>query len=325
MWAVVVTEPGGPEVLSWQQVPDLQPGPGQVLVQVTSAGVNRADLLQRAGHYPPPDGASPILGLECAGIVAGIGEGARRFSLGDSVAALLDGGGYAEQVVVDEGQVLALPDHTDLIAAGGLMETACTVWSNVFLLAQLAEGEDLLVHGGTSGIGTMAIALAAAHHAGVLVTAGTVEKRQHALDAGASAAIDYHDEDWPAQVREATAGKGADVILDVVGGPYLAGNLEALAVEGRLVVIGLQGGSTGELDLGALLAKRAAVMATGLRSRPGPQKARIVRSVEDAVVPLLADGRVGPVVDRRIPLSQAADAHRALAAGEVFGKIVLTA
>lgn len=323
MQAVVVPEPGGPEVLRYIEVPDPEPGPGEVLIRVAGAGVNRADLLQRAGHYPPPDGAPETLGLECAGTIVGIGEGAHRFSLGQSVAALLDGGGYAELVAVDEGQVLELPDHTDLVAAGGLMETACTVWSNVFLLAHLAEGEDLLVHGGTSGIGTMAIALAAATHAGIVVTAGSVEKRQHALDAGASAAIDYHDEDWPTQVRDATGGKGADVILDVMGASYLGPNLEALAVEGRLVIIGMQGGTVGELDLGMLMKKRAAVLSTGLRSRPPAQKARIVSAVEESVIPLLADGRVGPVVDRRVPMGDVADAHRALEAGEVFGKIVL--
>lgn len=322
--AVVITEPGGPEVLSWQEVPDPVPGPEEVVIRVAGAGVNRADLLQRAGGYPPPHGASEILGLECAGIVESVGDQAFRFVPGQAVAALLDGGGYAELVAVDQNQVLGLPDHADLQAAGGLMETACTVWSTVFMLARLAEGEDLLVHGGTSGIGTMAIALAAAGHASVIVTCGSAEKRQHALDAGATAALDYHEEDWPVQVRAVTGGKGADVILDVVGGDYLTANLDALAVEGRLVVIGMQGGgSVGELDLGTLMRKRAAVLSAGLRARPPAQKARIVSEVAEHVIPLLADGRVGPVVDRVISMSDAPAAHRALESGEVMGKVIL--
>jgi putative PIG3 family NAD(P)H quinone oxidoreductase len=319
-----MSSPGGAEVLRWDEVPDPVVGPGDVLIRVSGAGVNRADLLQREGHYPVPEGAPEILGLECAGTVEAVGEDVTRFTVGQSVAALLDGGGYAELAVAAEGQVLDLPDHVDLQLAGGLPESACTVWSNVFMLARLTEGEDLLVHGGASGIGTMALALAAARRCRVVVTAGTVEKRQHALDAGAAAAIDYHDEDWPAQVREATGGKGADVILDVVGGSYLGSNLEALAVEGRLVVIGMQGNTTGELDLGVLMRKRAAVLATGLRSRPAAQKARIVAAVAENVLPLLADGRVGPVVDRVVSMADAGDAHRALEAGEVLGKIVLT-
>lgn len=319
-----MTGPGGPEVLQWSEVPEPTYGPGDVRIRVSGAGVNRADLLQRAGHYPVPEGAPELLGLECAGTVEAVGEDVTRFSVGESVAALLDGGGYAELAVAPEGQVLKLPDHVDMVMAGGLAESACTVWSNVFMLARLTEGEDLLVHGGASGIGTMAIALAVARRCRVVVTAGSVEKRQHALDAGAAAAIDYHDADWAGQVREVTAGKGADVILDVVGGDYLAPNLEALAVEGRLVVIGMQGATTGDLDLGMLMQKRAAVLATGLRSRPAAQKARIVAAVSANVLPLLADGRVGPVVDRVVGMDEAGEAHRALAAGEILGKIVLT-
>ncbi len=324
MHAVLVQSPGGPEQLSWSQVPDPEPGPGELVVQVSAAGVNRADLMQREGNYPPPPGTSPILGLECTGTVAELGPEVTGWSVGDRVCALLSGGGYAERVAVPAGQVMAVPDGLDDAGAGGLMETACTVWSNVYLLAHLQPGQTLLVHGGTSGIGTTAIGLARVTGSRVFATAGSADKVTRSRELGAELAVDYRTQDWVAAVREATDGAGADVVLDVVGGPYLQRNIEVLATEGRLVCIGFQGGPTGELDLGRLLRKRAAVLATSLRARPVGQKAAIVAAVAESVAPMIADGRYRPVIGQQVPMSEAAAAHRALAAGEVVGKVVLT-
>ncbi len=324
MRAVVVTSPGGPDQLSWQEVPDPVAGPGQLVVQVTAAGANRADLIQREGHYPPPPGAPDTLGLECSGTVAEVGEGVAGWAVGDRVCALLAGGGYAERVAVPAGQVMAVPEGLDLVDAGGLMETACTVWSNVYLLAHLQPGQTLLVHGGTSGIGTTAIGLARATGSPVFATAGTPAKVARCRELGADLAVDYRREDFVAAVKEATGGAGADVVLDVVGGSYLERNVEVLATEGRLVCIAVPGGRTGTLDLGALMAKRAAVLATGLRSRPVGQKASIVAAVAESVAPLITAGRFAPVIDRRVPMAEAGEAHRALAAGETVGKVLLT-
>jgi putative PIG3 family NAD(P)H quinone oxidoreductase len=324
MRAVVVTEPGGPEVLAWRDVPDVRPNPGEVLVDVAASAVNRADLLQRQGHYDPPPGAPPYLGLECSGRVAAVGEGVGGWAVGTAVCALLAGGGYAEQVAVPAGQLLPIPAGVDVVAAAALPEVTCTVWSNVFMLAGLRPGETLLAHGGGSGIGTMAIQLARHVGARVAVTAGSAEKLARCRDLGAEVLVNYREQDFVEAVRAATGGHGADVVLDLIGAKYLARNVEVLAPNGRLVVIGLQGGTKAELDLGLLLRKRAAVLATALRARPPAEKAAIVASVRENVWPLLESGAVRPVVDRVLPMAEAAEAHRVLESGEAFGKVVLT-
>ena len=322
MRAVVVSEPGGPDVLTWGEVPDPEAGPGEVLIEVAASAVNRADLLQRQGHYPPPPGASEVLGLECSGTVAAIGAGVEGWSVGDEVCALLAGGGYAERVVVPAGQVMRVPAGIDLVTAASLPEVTCTVWSNLFMVAALQPGEWLLVHGGTSGVGTLAVQLAKTLGARVVTTSGTEAKCQRARELGADAAMDYHG-DWVTGVREVTGGHGADVVLDNMGAVYLARNVEVLAVNGRLVVIGLQGGRRAELDLGTLLAKRAAVVATALRARPASEKAAIVAAVAEHVWPVVASGAVRPVVDRVLPMALAAEAHRVVEAGEHVGKVLL--
>jgi putative PIG3 family NAD(P)H quinone oxidoreductase len=323
MRAVTIPEPGGPEVLEWAEVPDPVCGPGEVLVDVVASAVNRADLLQRAGHYPPPKGASEILGLECSGVISEVGEGVAGWAVGDEVCALLSGGGYAERVAVPAGQLLPRPAGVELATAAGLPEVTCTVWSNVFMRAGLRRGERFLVHGGAGGIGTMAIQLAARAGAQVFATAGSPAKLDLCRELGAHTAVDYRGEDF-VEVLEAAG--GAHVILDNMGAKYLGRNVDALAPEGRLVVIGMQGGTKGELDLGRLLAKRGAVHATALRSRPatGPGgKAEIVAAVRHDVWPDVERGSVRPVVDRRLPMSRAADAHRAVEAGEHVGKVLL--
>ncbi|MGN6331013.1 MAG: NAD(P)H-quinone oxidoreductase [Motilibacteraceae bacterium] len=324
MRAVTIREPGGPDVLTWAEVPDPRPGAGEVLVDVVASAVNRADLMQRQGHYPPPPGAAPYPGLECAGRISAVGEGVQGWSVGDEVCALLAGGGYAEQVVVPAGQLLPVPAGVPLERAAALPEVACTVWSNVFMVAGLRPGETFLVHGGASGIGTMAIQLAKAVGATVLCTAGTAAKLEFCRELGADVAINYRESDFLEEARAATGGKGVDVILDNMGAKYLGRNVEALAVNGRLVVIGLQGGRKAELDLGMLLAKRAAVLATSLRARPLEEKAAIVAAVREHVWPLLAAGDVRPVVDRSYPMSEAAQAHRYIDSGEHIGKVLLT-
>jgi putative PIG3 family NAD(P)H quinone oxidoreductase len=324
--AVTTSGPGGPEVLGWGEVPDPVAGPGEVVVDVVATAVNRADLMQRAGRYPPPPGASDVLGLECSGIVSEVGEGVVGWSVGDEVCALLAGGGYAERVAVPAGQLLPRPAGVELATAAALPEVACTVWSNVFQLAGLRRGESFLVHGGSSGIGTMAIQLAARAGARVFTTAGSAAKLAVCRELGADVAVDYRDEDFVARVREETGGAGVDVVLDNMGAAYLARNVDALAVGGRLVVIGLQGGARAELDLGRLLAKRASVAATALRSRPldGPGgKAGIVATVRAHVWPDVERGVVRPVVDRRLPMSRAAEAHRVVEASEHVGKVLL--
>jgi putative PIG3 family NAD(P)H quinone oxidoreductase len=326
MRAVTVSGPGGPEVLGWGEVPDPVAGPGEVVVDVAATAVNRADLLQRAGRYPPPRGASEVLGLECSGIVGEVGEGVTGWSVGDEVCALLAGGGYAERVAVPAGQLLPRPAGVELATAAALPEVTCTVWSNVFSLAGLRRGETFLVHGGSSGIGTMAIQLAVRAGARVFATAGSAAKLAFCRELGAEVAIAYRDEDFVERVREETGGAGVDVVLDNMGAAYLARNVDALAVGGRLVVIGMQGGTRAELDLGKLLAKRASVAATALRSRPlaGPGgKAEIVAAVRAHVWPDVERGVVRPVVDRRLPMSRAAEAHRVVEASEHIGKVLL--
>ncbi|MFN2524267.1 MAG: NAD(P)H-quinone oxidoreductase [Mycobacteriales bacterium] len=324
MRAVTLPSYGGPEVLTVADVPDPEIGPGEVLVDVVATAVNRADLLQRMGFYEPPPGASPYPGLECSGRIAALGVDVAGWQVGDEVCALLSGGGYAERVAVPAGQLLPAPAGLPLVEAAGLPEVACTVWSNVFQLAALQPGEVLLVHGGTSGIGTMAIQLAARHGARVLCTVGSPAKAARAEELGAERAIRYRDEDFVDVVRSLTRGRGADVVLDNMGATYLSRNVSTLATGGRLVVIGLQGGTKGELDLAALLSKRAAVHATSLRARSTNEKAAIVESVLAAVWPAVEAGEVRPIVDTVLPLEQVADAHRLMEASTHVGKILLT-
>ena len=323
MRAISISTPGDPDVLVPVEVDDPVAGPGEVLVDVVATAVNRADVLQRRGFYDPPPGASPYPGLECAGRIAVLGDGVSGWSVGDEVCALLAGGGYATRVAVPAGQLLPVPAGLDLVEAAALPEVACTVWSNVFSLAALQPGEVLLVHGGTSGIGTMAVQLAARAGARVLCTVGSPDKAARAEQLGAERAIRYRDEDFGEVVRELTGGRGADVVLDNMGATYLARNVDVLAVGGRLVVIGLQGGARAELDLGALLVKRASVHATSLRARPAAEKAAIVAEVLGHVWPAVEAGDVRPVVDRVLPLEQAAQAHRVMESSEHVGKIVL--
>jgi len=313
--------------LVWQQVPDVSPGPGEVLVKVSAAGVNRADLLQAAGQYPPPPGASELLGMEVSGVIAELGSDVEGWSPGQEVCALLAGGGYAEYVVVPAGQLLPKPDGVDLPDAAGLPEVACTVWSNLAMTGHLHTGQVLLLHGGASGIGSHAIQIARAMDARVAVTAGSTGKLDFCRELGADLTINYHDEDFVAAVKEATDGAGANVILDIMGASYLDRNIDALASDGHLVIIGMQGGIKGELNIGKLLSKRAHVIGTTLRGRPttgSSSKSEVVAEVTRSVWPMIADGRVRPIIGAEIPIQDAAEAHQLLSAGKVTGKIVLT-
>jgi putative PIG3 family NAD(P)H quinone oxidoreductase len=323
MHAVVISEPGGPSVLQWTEVPDPRPGPGEVLVEVTAAGVNRADLMQRQGFYPPPPGAPPYPGLECSGTVAALGDGVTGWRVGEQVCALLSGGGYAEQVAVPAGQLLPVPKSSTLVEAAAFPETACTVYSNVFLTAGLTAGETLLVHGGGSGIGTMAIQLAKQAGARVAVTAGSKEKLDVCRALGADVTINYREEDFVDSLMAATDGHGADVILDIIGAAYLARNIAALAPDGRIANIGLQQGRRAELDFGALMAKRGAISSTSLRARPKEQKASIVAAVTEHVWPVVGAGLIRPVIDTELPMQEAAQAHRIMAGSAHTGKILL--
>ncbi len=327
MYAITVREPGGPDVLTWAEVPDPEVGPGEVVIEVAASAVNRADLLQRQGFYPPPPGASEIIGLECSGRIVALGEGVEGWSVGDEVCALLSGGGYAQRVAVPAGHLLPVPAGWSLEDAGGLPEVACTVWSNLVGVARLAAGELVLIQGGSGGIGTHAIQVAAALGARVVATAGTPDRLDRCRGLGAELAIDYHDvDDIAIALRAATDGRGADVILDNMGAAALAANIDRLAPGGRLVVIGMQGGVKAELDLGKLLRKRGSVSATNLRGRPtdGPDgKAAIVASVREGLWPLIEKGQVAPVVHERLPMADAAAAHRLFDAGGVVGKVLL--
>jgi putative PIG3 family NAD(P)H quinone oxidoreductase len=324
MRAVIATGAGGPEVLSVSDVPDVEPGPGEVAIAVAATAVNRADLLQRQGFYPPPPGASDVIGLECSGTIAALGAEVDGWEVGDEVCALLAGGGYASRVVVPAGQVMPVPDGVDLVAAAAIPEVAATVWSNVFMVAGLQPTESLLVHGGAGGIGTFAIQLASQLGARVFTTGGTTEKLAACAALGADVTINYRDEDFVEVVRDRTDGAGVDVILDNMGAKYLGRNVEALALEGRLVIIGMQGGTKGELDISALLRKRGAVIATSLRSRPVAEKAAICASLVEHVWPLVTEGLVRPVVHSTMPLEDVAAAHALMESGEHLGKIVLT-
>lgn len=325
MRAVVVPKPGGPEALELIERPDPVAGSGEVVIEMAATAVNRADTLQRQGFYPPPPGASDVLGLECSGVVGSVGEGVTRWSVGDRVCALLAGGGYADKVLVPAGQVMPAPHGVDLVTAGSLPEVTCTVWSNLFMVAGLRPQETLLVHGGAGGIGTAAIQIAHALGARVVATAGSAEKLELCRSLGADVAVSYRDQDFVEEVRTATDGAGADVILDSIGAAYLARNVDALAVEGRLVVIGLQGGAKAELDLNAVMRKRAAVIGTTLRSRPVAEKTAICAATVEHVWPLIEDQTVRPIVHARFPLDRVSEAHAVMESGHHSGKIVLTA
>lgn len=322
MHAVTITQPGGPEVLAWTEVPDPVPGDGEVLIRVAASAVNRGDLLQRRGLYPPPPGASQYPGLECSGTIEAIGSAVTGWQVGDKVCALLAGGGYAELVAVDQGHVLPVPPGVSLTDAAALPEVTCTVWSNLRQVAGLSAGKTLLVHGGGSGIGTFAIQYANAIGATVLTTARRA-KHEVLKSLGAAVTIDYTEADFAKETKAATDGRGADVILDIIGAAYLPGNISALAKGGHLVVIGMQGGRRGELDLGALLTKRASVTGTTLRSRPVWEKAAIVAGVREEVWPLIAKGTIKPVLDRTFPMSAAGDAHTVVDRNDHVGKVLL--
>ncbi|CKN64354.1 oxidoreductase [Mycobacterium tuberculosis] len=313
--------------LVWQGVPDVSAGAGEVLIKVAASGVNRADVLQAAGKYPPPPGVSDIIGLEVSGIVAAVGPGVTEWSAGQEVCALLAGGGYAEYVAVPADQVLPIPPSVNLVDSAALPEVACTVWSNLVMTAHLRPGQLVLIHGGASGIGSHAIQVARALAARVAITAGSPEKLELCRDLGAQITINYRDEDFVARLKQETDGSGADIILDIMGASYLDRNIDALATDGQLIVIGMQGGVKAELNLGKLLTKRARVIGTTLRARPvsGPHgKAAIAQAVAASVWPMIAANRVRPVIGTRLPIQQAAQAHELMLSGKTFGKILLT-
>jgi putative PIG3 family NAD(P)H quinone oxidoreductase len=324
MKAITIPTPGDADALILDEVATPEIAPDEVLVQVAAAGVNRADLMQRQGYYPPPPGCSTYPGLEVSGTISALGADVAGWAVGDQVCALLSGGGYAEQVAVPAPQLLPVPDGVSLVDAAALPEVVSTVWSNVFMTANLQPGQTILIHGGSSGIGTMAIQLARAVGARVAVTAGAAYKLDACRALGAEILINYREQDFVEVLADATQGRGADVILDNIGAKYLARNVGALAVNGRLVIIGLQGGTKAELDINTLLRKCAAVIATSLRGRPGAEKAAIVAAVREHVWPLVESGRVRPVVHRTFPLAQAPDAHRELEASTNIGKVLLT-
>ncbi|QNK81637.1 NAD(P)H-quinone oxidoreductase [Nakamurella sp. PAMC28650] len=326
MLAITQDKPGGPESLGLTEVPDPPHGADEVLIRVTAGAVNRADLLQREGHYPVPAGASPILGMECSGTIVAVGGDVTGWQVGDEVCALLAGGGYAELVAVPSPQVLPIPAGVSLLDAAGLPEVACTVWSNVMMKGGLRSGQTLLVHGGSSGIGTMAIQVGKAAGATVIVTASRDKALESCRALGADVGINYGTDDFVEATLAATDGRGVDVILDVVGAKYLQRNISALALDGSLIVIGMMGGTRAELDLGALMGRRGSVVATALRGRPvtGPgSKGEIVAAVRDHLWPLIAAGTVRPVIDTVYPLGEAGQAHRRMAEGGHVGKIVL--
>ena len=323
MHAVVISEFGTPDVLQWSEVPDPQLVDGEVLIRVTASAVNRADLLQRQGFYPPPPGASEYPGLECSGIIEQVGSGVSGWNIGDECCALLAGGGYAELVAVPAGQVMPLPTGIDLLTAAALPEVACTVWSNLMDTAGLKPGETVLLHGGGSGIGTFAIQFAHAIGAHVAVTAGSPEKLERCSELGADTLINYREQDFVEQIRAATDGRGADVILDNMGAEYLSRNIAALANNGRIAVIGMQGGVKAELDLGKLMATRGSVAATSLRARPSDDKARICTAVVEHMWPLIANGSIKPIIDRVLPMSDAAAAHQIVTDSDHVGKVLL--
>jgi putative PIG3 family NAD(P)H quinone oxidoreductase len=321
--AIEISKPGEPDVLKPVNRPDPTPGPGDVLIRVAAAGINRPDMMQRRGRYPPPPGASDIPGLEVAGTVEAVGAGVRDWHAGDRVCALVAGGGYATLCVAPAPQCLPVPASLDFVSAAAIPETFFTVWTNVFDRGRLNIGEDALFHGGTSGIGTTAIQLAAARGARVFATAGSDEKCRACEELGAARAINYRTEDFVQAVTELTGGRGVDLILDIVGGDYFNRNLSALAVDGRLVQIGLMGGESVSLDLRRILGRRLTVTGSTLRPRSIAEKGQIARALRQEVWPLLEQGRVKPIVYRTFPLTEAAGAHRLMESSEHVGKIVL--
>ncbi|OLT39082.1 NAD(P)H-quinone oxidoreductase [Saccharomonospora sp. CUA-673] len=323
MRAITIREPGPPENLVLTEVPDPEPAPGEVLLDVAATAVNRADVMQRMGKYPPPPGASELLGLECSGTITELGEGVTGWQVGDEVCALLAGGGYAEKAAVPAGQLLPLPSEVGLVSAAGLPEVACTVWSNLVMHAGMSEDDVVLVHGGAGGIGTHAIQVAKALGATVAVTAGSAERLENCRQLGADITVDYREQDFVAELAAATG--GADIVLDNMGAKYLDRNIDVLRDGGHLVIIGMQGGIKGELNIAKLLGKRGTVSATALRSRSLESKAEIVADVRTRLWPLIDQGTVLPVIDQVLPLEDAARAHRTLDEGGVFGKIILTA
>jgi putative PIG3 family NAD(P)H quinone oxidoreductase len=325
MTAIEIRGKGGPEVLVPAELPVPMPGPGQVLIEVAAAGVNRPDVLQRQGSYPPPPGHSPLPGLEAAGKVVAVGAGVKRWKNGDPVTALLNGGGYARYAIAEETAALPVPAGMEMTCAAAIPETFFTVWHNVFERGALKAGEWFMVHGGTSGIGTTAIQLADAFGANVIATAGSAEKCRACLELGAQRAVNYKTDDFVAVAKEATGGKGVDVTLDMVGGPYTEKNIVAAAEEGRIVQIATLMGAAVEINLARLMVKRVTLTGSTLRPRPRDVKAGIAAALEAKVWPLLAEGRVKPVMDRTFPLAEAAAAHRRMEEGAHIGKIVLVA
>jgi NADPH:quinone reductase len=323
MTAIEISTPGGPDVLKPKTMPTPKPTAGQILVKVAAAGVNRPDLMQRAGSYPPPPGHSILPGLEIAGEVAALGAGVTRWKLGDKVCALVNGGGYAEYCLAEEPVALPIPAGLDMVHAGAVPETFFTVWNNVFERGRLSAGEWFLVHGGTSGIGTTAIQLAKAFGAKVIATAGSAEKCKACLEIGADRAVNYRSEDFVAVARETTGGKGVDVTLDMVGGDYTERNIAAAAEEGRIVQIAVLGGADVKINIARVMMKRVTLTGSTLRPRSREAKAGFARALEAKVWPLLAAGKVRVVMDSTFPLAKAADAHRRLESGAHVGKVVL--
>jgi len=324
MKAITIPTPGDADALILDEVATPDVNAEEVLVEVAAAGVNRADLMQRQGFYPPPPGASTYPGMEVSGTISALGSGVTGWGVGDQICALISGGGYAEQVAVPATQLLPVPDGVSLIDAAALPEVVCTVWSNVFMTANLQPEQTILIHGGSSGIGTMAIQLARAIGARVAVTAGSNDKLEACRALGGEILINYREQDFAQVLADETKGHGADVILDNMGAKYLARNVSALAVNGRLVIIGLQGGAKAELDINALLRKCAAIIATSLRARPVAEKAAIVAAVREHVWPMIESGDIKPVVHGTFALARAGDAHRELEASTNIGKILLT-
>ena len=321
MFAITQKDFGGPETLVWEKVADPRPEPGEVIIDITSTAVNRADLLQREGNYPPPTGATDILGLECAGTIVSVGAALTMDRIGERVTALLNGGGYAQKVAIPLGQVMSVPEGVSILDAGALPEVACTVWSNLTKVLQLREGSTILIHGGGSGIGTFAIQVAKVLGAKVAVTAGSQEKLNTCASLGADVLINYKEQDFVDVIRDTWG--GTDTILDNMGASYLSKNVEALKRNGHLAIIGMQGGTKGDFQIDQLLRKNGTITATSLRGRPEPEKSMICREVEKIVWPWITDGTIKQVIDRIVPIEGAGDAHKILEASEATGKIVL--
>ena len=325
MTVIGISKPGGPEVLVPETRSVPTPGPDEILIKVAAAGVNRPDVAQRSGSYPPPPGASDLPGLEIAGEVVAVGSSAKKHKLGDKVMSLVAGGGYAQYCLAQDAQAIAVPPNLSIKEAGATPETLMTVWHNVFERGGLKAGETLLIHGGSSGIGTMAIQLAKAFGAKVIVTVGSQDKADACLKLGADHAINYKTQDFVAEVKTMTGGKGCDVILDMVGGDYVERNYDAAAVEGRIVQIALLGGAKATITIGKLMVKRLHHTGSTLRPRSNADKAAMVAAIEAKVMPLVREGRVKPLIDSSFPLEKAADAHRRMETSEHIGKIVLLA